>query len=72
MPGQDNNEQGGRQQGPTATPRWHDEDNDRANGRDGTTNNNNVNTAPPQPLQATAHGVNGGAGSEQTGTMGMT
>jgi len=62
MPGQDNNKQGGRQQGPTAMPRWHDgDDNDGKNGRDGTTNINNVDTAPLQLPQATAHGVDGGA-----------
>jgi len=41
-------------------PRWHDGDNDRENRRDGTTNDNNIDTAPPQLLQATAHGVDGG------------
>ena len=61
MPGQDNDEQGGRQQGPTAMPRWHDRDNnDGENGRDGTTNINNIDTAPPQLPRATAHGVDGG------------
>jgi hypothetical protein len=60
-PGQDNDEQGGRQQGPTATPRWHDGDDDGENGRDGTTNINNVDTAPPQLPRATARGVDGGA-----------
>jgi hypothetical protein len=58
-PGQDNDEQGGRQQGPTATPRWHVRDSE--NRGDGTTNDNNVDTAPPRLPRATARGVDGGA-----------
>ena len=71
-PGQDNDERGGQWQGPTAIPRRHDGDDDGENGRDGTTNANNVDTAPPQPPRATAHGVDGGAGPEQTGATGTT
>jgi len=59
MPGQDNDEQGGRWQGPTAIPRQHDGDDDGNNGRDGTTNDN-VDTAPPSTPRATARGVDGG------------